>query len=190
MIAYNKIKNIIIYCTLLVYSLHIQPSQQECSCKKKLPCVDANRKIISDNKPVVFNVNIKPIANFDSHANHSNENSNNITNSTQVITTITTNIHAWFKQQLTYIKSIDPKKYKNYCQSLLSRHKYKIIFYSILGSYGTLSAKIILDNHYLNQSDLWGMWQPSLSFDQLCEIPQKKLGRELILEIQRRYLNQ
>jgi len=189
MIADNKIKNIIIYCILLVCSLHIQPNSQPCNCKDNLPCVNANEKVISDGKHVTI-VNISPTANFDNHAKNSNKSTNNITNSTQIIISIATNIHAWFKQQLTYIRSIDPKKYQDYFQSFLSRHKYKIIFCSLLGSYGTLSAKIVLDNHYLNQSDLWGMWQPNLSFDQLCEIPQKKLGRELILEIQRRYLNQ
>ena len=140
----------------MVCGIHIQPSLQQCNCKKNLPCVNANEKVIYDDKHVTI-LNIEPIVNFDSHANHSNNSTNNITNSTQVITTITTNIHAWFKQQLTYIKSIDPKKYQNYCQSFLSKHKYKIIFCSLLSSYGILSTKIVLDNHYLNQSELWGI---------------------------------
>jgi len=188
----DKIKRIIIYCILLMCSLHSQTIPQQCDCKKKLSD-DKTASAIAEIKPI-FNVspiyNYSPNINNTNNAQNDNQSTNNITTFTQIITTTTINIHAWFKQQLTYIKSIDPKKYQNYCQSFLNRNKYKIILFSILGSYGTLSAKIIFDNHYLNQSDIWGMWQPSLSFDQLCEIPQKKLGRELILEIQRRYLNQ
>jgi len=185
----DKIKSIIIYCILLVCSLHSKTTPEQCNCEKILRDINVNTKV----NPIV---NVNPFIYVPINTHNANDiknnnwSSNNISNFIKVITPITTNIHAWFKQQLTYIKSIDPKKYQYSFQSFLSRHKYKIFFFSLLGSYGTLSIKIIFDNHYLNRSDLWGMWQPNLSFDQLCEIPQKKLGRELILEIQRRYLNQ
>jgi hypothetical protein len=72
--------------------------------------------------------------------------------------------------------------------SFLQAHKFKIFCSIIAAVYLTCATVLVIDNHYLNRPTLWGNWLPHLSYQELCNCPEENLRHELMLEIQRRYL--
>ena len=71
----------------------------------------------------------------------------------------------------------------------LCKNKWFICRYTTLITYIYLCAKLILDNHYINRSDLWAHWKQDHSLTQLCTLSPDALRKELIMTIQQRYLN-
>ena len=177
---------------LCIWSLHT--SEQNNTPKSRVAPPDKPIVIYNEPhfhiEPHIHNENKHTIAPVQTVNNTSaNRSQNTNSNKTHVVTSVSVSVHAWFQQQLINIKAFDPQPYKDRCKSFLSKHKYTIGFYTLCACYAGLYAKLILDNHYLNRIDLWATWRSDQTFEQLCEIPQQTLGRELVLEIQRRYRN-
>jgi len=55
---------------------------------------------------------------------------------------------------------------------------------ALLTLYSYYCYQVICGNLYLKRTDVWSSWKHELSFDQLCQIPQQSLARELVLSIQ------
>ncbi len=132
-----------------------------------------------------FNV---PITNNNNHQIYlGNENiSTNKNESRQTVTVV----FSFVSRLLGHAKSFDPQPYKQYARQWLKKNKYKIIRYSILGSYLTICSLLLSSHYYLNQPGLWSHWQAGIPFTELCTKPQQLLQQELIFDIQKRYLNQ
>ncbi len=174
---------LIICCSTKIYAIAQEKSETE--NKQNIINIYNKPEFINNNQP-----DIRLYQDQDLDSRNTNQNTVRNMNMNQLIATITLSIHAWLQQQFVHIKSIDPQKYKDHIRTFLRTYKYPIIFYSFLGGYATTSIKLILDNHYLNRSDLWAIWKQDVSFEQLCNTSQHALGKELLLEIQRRYISQ
>ena len=73
--------------------------------------------------------------------------------------------------------------------TLSSISKVKIIFGASLLSYAAILYSIHKSSSPAKQNNGWGSWRRELSFDELLAIPQKKIGEEITMAAQRKYLN-
>jgi hypothetical protein len=92
----------------------------------------------------------------------------------------------------TLSKTITHDNYQQ-CAALLKQiaweKRYTIGWYTFLTGYACINGLLLLDYNFLTDKSLWSYWKHELSFAQLCNIPQKTLEKELILEIGHRNYN-
>ncbi len=74
--------------------------------------------------------------------------------------------------------------YQEPVQNFLDDNKFYLGAGVLLTVYSYYCYQVICGNFYLKRTDIWSSWKHELSFDQLCQIPQQTLARELILNIQ------
>jgi len=156
--------------------------------------------IISPDKlPVIINVNVNTGNHSEKIVNKPVFTAQTDTNATStqhasVSTTLGVTLQAWSWQAYSYIaeqvKKIGDKlsQASNSAHHFFLSHKIKIICSIIAGLYLSCFGIIVADNYFLNNPQLWGNWLAHLSYQELCTCPEENMQHELILEIQRRYL--
>jgi len=133
------------------------------------------------NVPVRVEVSINN--NHQIRSENSTENKNVVTQSDQTLFSTVPRLY-------DYAKSFDPQPYKLSMRQWLKKNKYKIIQFSILGSYLTIWVILLSSHYYFDQADAWSGWQSAIPFTELYTKPQQLLQQELIFDIQKRYINQ
>ncbi len=119
-----------------------------------------------------------------------NTNSNRNTNSTRTnIHVATEQILHMLKQTYAHARAIDPRKQARSMAKKLSNYTVEIIAGSVTGVYLTICWMLVSTNHYLKRPDLWSKWKKQATLEQLFEISQQELAKDLIRDIQCKYMN-
>lgn len=105
---------------------------------------------------------------------------------TQTTTAITQ--HAQLSAQQT-VSGFSPASLAASLTALLWAHKFKLIFLTLLSTYGAIAGTIVRMNYVINKPDLWACWKQHLSYEELCGISNKQLEDDLLFTIQQHYLN-
>lgn len=82
------------------------------------------------------------------------------------------------------------KEWGNRATGLVSRKKYLLL--ACAGGFGYVWTchLCVKANAYMARLDTWSVWKRTYLLEELMRIPQNELANELLLEIQRRYINQ
>lgn len=106
---------------------------------------------------------------------------------TDTQTTTQVSQHAQLSAQQT-VSGFSPASLANSLAALLWAHKFKLIFLTLVGTYGAIAGTIVRMNYVINKPDLWACWKQHLSYEELCAIPNKQLENDLLFTIQH-YIN-
>jgi hypothetical protein len=104
-----------------------------------------------------------------------------------------TNIHTYITSKFKAIHETGQKAYADASASLgdlkewASHNKLKITAYSLVSLYSYITYRLFTLKYSLIQADNWSLWNNTLSYDELCSLPQVNLGEMLIKEAQQRY---
>lgn len=119
---------------------------------------------------------------------------NNVTNfsittlvSTQVITYVVTSVSQSYYYLRDKISEISASFWQTFCD-FVWRYKWPLVAGSVAGGYATLNAYLLSIKRNLRDPVRWFNWKKDCSLTDLYVLDQEKLSRELITEIQRRYL--
>ena len=88
-----------------------------------------------------------------------------------------------------FLSNLSIKEWQSKTSTFLYNKRYFIGASIILGSYVLICNYFVQGSKYLGRTDTWASWRMDTPVDLLIAIPQPELGKELILEIQRRYSN-
>lgn len=109
----------------------------------------------------------------------------NLVNLVEITTLVSTKIKTLFNDCKHVMIDQDYKKICKLLKNWLWEKKYTIGLYSTGSLYGLFSSYLFLEYFfYSTNKNLWAHWKSDCTFEQLCEIEQKALARELILSIQ------
>lgn len=79
---------------------------------------------------------------------------------------------------------------KNNLTNLLWNYRYHLAGGTVVGAYTIANLILLIDYYYhLDSAGLWAHWKQELSFEDLCNIPQKDLTQKLLLAINKHYYN-
>lgn len=71
----------------------------------------------------------------------------------------------------------------------MSRKKYLLLTCTCAVGYVWTCHLCVKANAYMARVDAWSMWKRTFSLDELTHLPQDDLTKDLLIEIQRRYIN-
>ncbi len=74
--------------------------------------------------------------------------------------------------------------------SFIIRHKVKIGIGAIIAGYGCFHYTMFMLHSFFNDSQRWANWGPLIEVEDLLTLQPEHLEEELLLEIQRKYINQ
>jgi len=109
--------------------------------------------------------------------------------SSNVTTTTTTNQVSELSNK---IKSISLEKLQmlmHNCYSSIMEHKWTVCGATLLALYFTACYQLVRGNAYFKNRSPWSTWKEEIPLHEFAEIPQSEIARELIISIQRKYLN-
>ena len=127
------------------------------------------------NKPQPIN-----IVNTSSSQNTSNQSSNivnEVRNTNNIFISIVTGLQERAKAGYDSLKSI------------ISNNRKKIFFGSVAFVYLLTNYKLFSLSRSLGNTSCWSFWRSDKSLEQLFEVSQKELAKDLVLDIQKRYTN-
>ena len=113
--------------------------------------------------------------------------------SSNVTTTTTTHQKSELSNRLIKkIKSISLPELRSTadrCFSSIMEHKWTVYGVTFLALYLIACYQLVRGNAYFKNRSSWSAWKEEISLRDLAEIPQTEVARELIISIQRKYLN-
>lgn len=113
-----------------------------------------------------------------------------IAQSTSSATNTTMNkIKIHLAQTIRYLKTISPGALKTSAVKWASIRKKQIILYSAGISYLFATLILIQGIIFMHKSNTWASWKKQLTLQELLEMPQNQLEKELVHAIQQRHVN-
>lgn len=131
--------------------------------------------------PVTINNYTTANANPEQHFQGSNTSSVVSKQSISWVSTITSNITGSPMERLA--------SYKGSLFSWIGRHKIRFSLGTLVGCYAGVFAWILYKDHYFSSDRRWVSWKQHASLEDLLTAHPKDLSKDLVLEIQRRYID-
>lgn len=153
--------------------------------------------IPSDGGPSVIHVNLynefspqfTPSTNTNVNTATLTSNTNTNENVASSMATANNVIRNTMRMVQTQIAPLIPDSIKNNAASWAAHVGRNYLWYGIGSAYAFICAALIRGNFYCNNDERWARWKQQLTTEELYAIPQPQLAKDLVVEIQRRYLN-
>ncbi len=167
-----------------------QTTLQVLSTKKGQPAEEGPTNTRPKFKLRVIN-EIAPIieVNLDgsTHVAVANESSSNA--AAQSSSKLRARLSANLEQRIEQVINLPFREFAHSLQSSIIQHKRKAIAGTVGGAYLTISTFLIFGNQFVNRTDTWASWKKQLSTDEMLQLSQDDLGKDLIRDIQQRHVN-
>ncbi len=139
------------------------------------------------NKTVV---NVYPgNVNVTNNNDNTNNNANDTNVSNTVVNKIKTKMESFVEQSVKYVSEISPREVASSAYTYLAMYKLPILVGTTGSIYLTLFTIIFMGNRFLTSDTTWASWKKDQSLEELQELSQDKLGKELIRDVQKRHIN-